>query len=106
MKTQWKVAVTFGMAAALALPVMAQNDGATIYKTKCQMCHGPDGTGNTPAGRAIKAASFKSPAVLKTSEGDLIAIVHNGKGKMPAYAGKLSDAQIRATVAYIRTVQK
>lgn len=106
MKTRFKLAATCGLALAMVMPVMAQNNGADIYKAKCQMCHGPDGTSNTPAGRAIKAASFKSPALVKASDADLIASVKNGKGKMPAYAGKLTDEQIKAAVAYIRTLQR
>jgi mono/diheme cytochrome c family protein len=106
VKKRWNVAVLCGLAAVMAMPALAQNSGADIFKAKCQMCHGPDGTGDTPAGRAIKAASFKNPAVIKTPDADLIAIVKNGKGKMPAYAGKLTDDQIKAAVAYIRTLQK
>ncbi len=101
-----KLAVFSALAAATALPSLAQNSGADIYKAKCQMCHGPDGTANTPAGHAIKAASFKSPAVIKTPDADLIGIVKAGKGKMPAYAGKLTDDQIKAAVAYIRALQR
>ncbi len=110
MKTRVKLtatlAATFGLAAVMVLPALAQNNGADIYRTKCQMCHGSDGTANTPAGKAIKAASFKSPAAKSASDADLIAIIHNGKGRMPSYAGKLSDAQIKAAVGYIRTLQK
>ena len=58
------------------------------------MCHGADGLGNTPAGKAMKARPFNSPDVLKESDADLIAIIKNGKNKMPAFAGKLTDAQI------------
>ena len=54
----------------------------------------------------LKAASFKDPAIVKTPDAELIAIVKNGKNKMPAFAGKLSDDQIKAAVAYIRTLQK
>jgi mono/diheme cytochrome c family protein len=32
--------------------------------------------------------------------------ITKGKGKMPAYGGFLNDAQIRAVVAHIRTLQK
>jgi mono/diheme cytochrome c family protein len=42
---------------------------------------------------------------LKASEADMIATTKNGKGKMPAYAGKLTDAQIKGTVDYIRTLK-
>jgi mono/diheme cytochrome c family protein len=88
------------------LPALAQNTGAATYTSKCQMCHGADGTGNTPAGKAMKAPSFLSPAVVKESNADLIAATKNGKGKMPAYAGKLTDAEIKDVVAHIRTLEK
>jgi cytochrome c6 len=77
-----------------------------IYVAKCQMCHAADGSGDTPAGKAMKARPFNSPDVLKESDADLIAIIKNGKGKMPAFAGKLTDAQITDLVAHIHTLQK
>jgi cytochrome c6 len=106
LKTHIKLAAIFSLAVSVSLPALAQNSGADIFKVKCQMCHGPDGTANTPAGHAIKAASFKTPSIIQTPDADLIAIVKNGKGKMPAFAGKLTDDQIKAAVAYIRILQK
>jgi mono/diheme cytochrome c family protein len=93
-------------AASLATPVFAQSGGADVYKAKCAMCHGPDGLSNTPAGKAMKAASFKDPALIKASDGELFAGIANGKGKMPAYKGKLSDEQIKGVVGYIRVLQR
>jgi cytochrome c6 len=84
----------------------AQGSGADIYKTKCLMCHGADGLGATPAGKALNVVSFKTPAAEKATDAELIGIVKNGKNKMPAYAGKLTDDQIKAAVAYVRTLQK
>jgi mono/diheme cytochrome c family protein len=40
------------------------------------------------------------------SEADMIAETKTGKGKMPAFAGKLTDAQIKDVVAYVKTLQK
>lgn len=105
MKTQLRLAMVLTIAAC-TLPTFAQNTGAATYTSKCQMCHGADGTGNTPAGKAMKAPSFLSPATVKESNADLIAITKNGKGKMPAYAGKLTDAEIKDVVAHVRTLQK
>jgi mono/diheme cytochrome c family protein len=73
----------------------AQNSGPDTYKARCAMCHAADGTGNTPAGTATKTPSFNSPEMLKMSDADFIADTKNGKGKMPAYSGKLSDPQIK-----------
>ncbi|WP_051979540.1 c-type cytochrome [Edaphobacter aggregans] len=80
--------------------------GADTYKAKCAMCHAADGSGNTPAGKAMKANPFNSPDVVKMSDAELIAVVTDGKAKMPGYKGKLTDAQIKDVVAYIRTLQK
>jgi cytochrome c6 len=85
---------------------LAQSSGADTYKAKCQMCHGADGLGSTPAGKAMKARPFNAPDVLKESDTDLTAVIKNGKNKMPAFTGKLTDTQITDVVAYIHTLQK
>lgn len=88
------------------LPAFAQSSGADTYKTKCAMCHAADGSGATPAGKAMKTPSFSSPEMMKMSTAELVAATKNGKGKMPAYSGKLTGAQITEVVAYIHTLQK
>ena len=85
---------------------MAQAPGASTYAAKCQMCHGATGAGDTPAGKAMGALPFQSPAVVKETDAELIAVTKSGKGKMPAYAGKLPDDQIKDVITYIRTLQK
>jgi mono/diheme cytochrome c family protein len=84
----------------------AQDSGADTYKAKCAMCHGPDGLAAGPMGKMYKIPAFNSPELVKAPDADLIAATKNGKGKMPAYAGKLTDPQIKGVVAYIRTLQK
>jgi mono/diheme cytochrome c family protein len=85
---------------------LAQSAGADLYKAKCQMCHAADGSGNTPAGKAMKAAPFNSPDILKEPDTSLISVIKNGRAKMPAFTGKLTDAQITDIVAYIHVLQK
>jgi len=85
---------------------MAQGTAAANYAAKCQMCHSASGAGDSPAGKAMGAIPFQSPAVVKSSDADLFAVTKNGKNKMPAYAGKLTDDQIKDLVTYIRTLQK
>ena len=77
-----------------------------IYKAKCQMCHGQTGLADTPAGKALQAHSFSSPDYIKLSDDSLIAIVKNGKGKMPAFSGKITDGEITSLVTYTRTLGK
>jgi cytochrome c6 len=106
VKVNLKLVVVLCLAASIVTPAFAQSGGADIYKTKCAMCHGADGQGATPAGKALKAASFKNPTIVSASDAELITVVTKGKNKMPPNAGKLTDAQIKAVVAYVRTLQK
>jgi cytochrome c6 len=92
--------------AVLSTTAAASAEAADTYKAKCQMCHGPDGTAATPMGKMMKIPSFKDPEQVKASDAALIAITKDGKGKMPAYSGKLTDAEITDVVAFIRTLQK
>jgi cytochrome c6 len=77
---------------------LAHADGAAIYKAKCQMCHGADGKGNAVMG--VK------PLDLTKSDTDLTKAIGEGvKPKMPAYGGKLSDAEIEEVVKYLKTLK-
>jgi mono/diheme cytochrome c family protein len=101
-----KTAAVVVMAAMMAAPAIAQGPGADTYKAKCAMCHGADGLAATPMAKSMKVLSFKDPTMVSASDAQFIASTTNGKGKMPAYTGKLTDPQIKDVIAYIRTLQK
>jgi cytochrome c6 len=82
------------------LPPVAAADAAADYKAKCAMCHGADGSKTTMGSKPLNGAD-----VQKMSDADLTAAITDGKGKMPAYKGKLTDAQISDLVKYIRTLK-
>jgi mono/diheme cytochrome c family protein len=100
-----KAAAVILMAALIAVPAFAQAPG-DIYKTKCAMCHGPDGLATTQIAKMKKVLSFKDPTMLKASDAQFIASTKNGKGTMKGYNGILTDQQIKDVIAYIRTLQK
>jgi mono/diheme cytochrome c family protein len=104
VKQNVRIAVLALLSASLALPAVAQQTGEATYKAKCAMCHGPDGKGST-MGVKMGAHDFTSADVQKQSDAQLTAIITNGKGKMPAYSGKLKDSDIAGLVAYIRTLK-
>ncbi|MBV8052950.1 MAG: cytochrome c [Acidobacteriaceae bacterium] len=83
---------------------MAQG-GADLFKSKCAMCHGPDGKGETAMGKTLKLRDLGSAEVQGQSDADLTNIITNGKGKMPKYDGKLTGDQITDLVKYIRTLK-
>jgi cytochrome c6 len=84
----------------------ARGDGAGDFKAKCAMCHGADGTGSTPTGKALKVRDLGSAEVQAQTDAQINDIVTNGKGKMPAYKGKLTDEQIKELVGFIRSLAK
>lgn len=96
------VAVLLAFAAGTA---SSAQDAATLYKGKCQVCHGADGKGDTAMGKKLEIKDFHAPEVAKLSDGDLFDITKKGKNKMPAYDGKLTDTQIKDLVKYIRTLK-
>ena len=90
---------------ALTMTCAGQSDAASLYKAKCQVCHGPDGKGDTTMGKKLGAKDFHSPEVAKATDAELFKITKEGKDKMPAYDKKLTDDQIKSLVKYIRTLK-
>ena len=84
----------------------AANDGAALYKTKCAMCHGPDGAGKTPVGTKLNVRDLRSPEIQAESDSDLAHVIGQGKGKMPVFGKTLSEDQIKSLVAQIRELGK
>src|SRR5215813_15276790 len=84
----------------------AAQDTAALYKSKCAVCHGADGAGDTTMGKKLGVKDFRSPEVSKLSDTELFDITKKGKNKMPAYDKKLTDDQIKDLVKYIRSLGK
>jgi mono/diheme cytochrome c family protein len=86
--------------------VSALADAEATYKAKCAGCHGPDGAGSTPAGKAMKVRDFHAPEVQKETDAELTDIITNGKNKMPKYGDKLKDSEIKDLVGVVRMLGK
>ena len=98
-----KKTIVVALLLALALPVAAFADGAATFKAKCAMCHGPDGSGQTTIGKNLKLKDLRSAEVQKLSDAELTKLLTDGKGKMPA--SKLSADDIKAVIAFVRTLK-
>ena len=96
--------LAFGFIAISSSSVMAQ-DAAATFKAKCAMCHGADGKGSA-TGLKMGAHDFTSADVQKQTDAQLTETITKGKGKMPAYDGKLKDTEIKDLVTYIRGLAK
>ena len=106
-----KLVVLIGMIAValfLILPNLswAADDGATLYKAKCAMCHGVDLAGKP----AAKIPSLVSDTAKKSSDADLTDMIANGgkdKKAMHAFANNgMAPDQVKMVVSYIREAQK
>jgi mono/diheme cytochrome c family protein len=84
----------------------AQSSGEATYKAKCASCHGAAGTPNPAMAKAMGIKPASDPAVKAKTEAQMIDTTQKGEGKMPAYAAKLSDAEIKGAVDYFRTFAK
>jgi mono/diheme cytochrome c family protein len=84
----------------------AQSSGEAVYKAKCQSCHGAQGVPNPGIAKAMGVKPASDPSVKSLSEATMITDTTNGKGKMPAFKGKLTDAQIKDSVDYFRSLAK
>jgi mono/diheme cytochrome c family protein len=79
-------------------------NGEKVYRAKCAMCHGPDGKGDTAVGRTTKARDICSAEVKKESDAAWTEIIVKGKNKMPLYDKKLTDAEVKDVIAYMRSL--
>jgi len=95
-----------GMTSPLGADAAA--DGAEVFKTNCESCHGPQGHGDGPAGVALDPQP-KNLATFAPTVGDDYLFWRVSAGKegtsMVAWKGVLTDEQIWQTVAFIRTLK-
>lgn len=86
----------------------AAAEGAEVFRTNCEMCHGPQGHGDGPAGQALDPQP-RNLAELQTEAGDDFLFWRISEGKpgtsMVAWKGILSEEQIWQTVSFIRTLK-
>src|ERR1700736_3397959 len=102
----YKTILTVGLALGLLANSAFAADTKTpdLYKSKCQGCHGADGKA-TNIGKKLGAKDFQDPDVAKLSKADLVKVTKEGKNKMPAYKGKLTDDQIKELAEYIKDMK-
>jgi cytochrome c6 len=77
---------------------------SATFRTKCAMCHGPDGSGSA-VGKSMNVPDLRSPVVQKLPDAELAQVISNGKGGMPSFKSSLSEEQIHALVAQIRSLR-
>jgi mono/diheme cytochrome c family protein len=102
IRFQFAMAAVFLLASAMCFAV---SDGEATYKAKCQICHGTTGIPNSGMVKGMGVKPVSDPAIKKLTAEQMFVAVKNGKGKMKPAAG-LTDAQIKAVVAFYKGLEK
>jgi mono/diheme cytochrome c family protein len=109
MKTTLSVAACLLLASSLSLRAA---DAKANWDANCVQCHGKDGKADTKMGKTLNAKDLTDPKVqagfsdAKAAESIKNGVKENGKTTMKAFGDKLSDDDIKALVAYVRTLKK
>jgi cytochrome c6 len=89
----------------------ARADAPATWSANCAACHGKDGKGATMMGRRLSIKDLTDATVQSSfTDAQATTAIHDGvtvdgTQKMKAFGGKLSDADIKALVAYIRSLK-
>jgi putative copper export protein/mono/diheme cytochrome c family protein/peroxiredoxin len=82
--------------------------GATLYAEHCASCHGPDGRGDGPAGRALprRPPDLRGPHTADHTAGDLFWWITRGitSGGMPAFENRLAEEERWDVVNAVRAL--
>lgn len=90
--------------AAAPAPAVDAAKAASLWKKSCASCHGADGAGSAAKEKALKLAAGKTNLGRDEAKSFDRATIHkaiaDGTGKMPAYAKKLSAAEVDLLTEY------
>ena len=106
-----KILLTIGLLVAFAGAASAA-EAKDNWAKHCVSCHGKDGKGQTTMGRKAGAKDYTdartwegfddAKAIKSVKEG----MKEGDKEKMKPFADKLTDDEIKALIAYLRTFKK
>lgn len=103
---RFRTACALGALAAaglLAPAAWADPDGAALYTKHCASCHGADGRGGTPAGKALQVKDLASARwASATAVPEIEKAVRDGVPRMPPLASKLAADEISAVARHTR----
>ena len=105
--------IFLSMAAIIALAGVAfAADASATWTQNCASCHGKDGSGSTMMGKKLGVKDYrdaKVQAAFSDAEAERAikeGVKTSGKETMKPFGNKLSDADIKALVKYVRSFKK
>jgi mono/diheme cytochrome c family protein len=100
------VGLLVGSGAAAAAHAADAAAGKALYEKSCAGCHGPDGKGNQKMATILgeKGLNIVGKDTAKKSDDQLLKIISEGAGKMPA--AKLTKEEQKQALSYVRSLAK
>ena len=92
--------------------VICAADVNALWEQHCVSCHAKDGSGNTRMGKKAGAKDYRDPKVQAEMKDERsIKLIKEGMKegsveKMKPFAEKLTDEEIKALIAHMRTFKK
>ena len=111
-KSIMKPAIVSTLLLALMCVRAQAADTKELWDKNCASCHGKDGRGDTKMGKKVDVKDYTDPkfqAEYKEEKGIKSikeGLTEKGKERMKPYAEKLSEEEIKALAAYVRTFKK
>ena len=85
----------------------AEERGAGIFVRTCASCHGPAGRPSQRLGLAVMPRDLSDSRLYQLrSDAELMEVIKNGKGAMPAFGALLSEEELRLVVAHLHTLAR
>jgi len=82
-------------------------DAHALFNENCAKCHGMDGRAKTLHGRLVGAQNFTDEKWrANVTDEEMSDAIKKGPKAMPAFEKKLSQAEIDALVAYVRSFKQ
>jgi len=109
MKVIVSIIITLLVASAYSLRAA---DAKANWDKHCAQCHGKTGAADTKMGKQLNARDLTDAKVqaafsdAKATQSIKEGVKEGSKTTMTAFAGKLTDEEIKALVAYVRTLKK
>ena len=83
------------------------DSSSSLFAKNCATCHGKDGRAKTFKAKFNHARDLTDPEwQVSVTDERLFNSITNGRGHMPAWGKKLSEAEINSLVAYVRQFKK
>jgi mono/diheme cytochrome c family protein len=93
--------------AGLAAPIRADGERSENFQTHCSVCHGDNGKGQTEEGRKKKARDLTNAKWQGTIDDKrIVRSITKGHDEMPAFGKKLTEPEIKALAAEVRSLAK